>query len=280
VATRKSPLALAQARLAIRFLSERLPDHDFELLEVVTTGDRQEEWSLEQAGGKGLFIGELEAALLDGRADIAVHSAKDLPTDMTGGLAIAGYLPRDDPRDVLVIRQELPRPGSIATGSPRRRQQLQRQFIKASFCEIRGNVDTRLRKISEGLADATVLAAAGLNRLGITAHPGMRFQILPLAVCVPAAGQGAIAVQARPDLVPTLARMFDDVTLRAVNLERAFLRQLGGGCHTAFAAHYDGIGIHLYHDACGYQRFAVTPQEALEPERVAARVLGGMRLNG
>ncbi len=279
VATRQSALALAQAELAIAHLKSRLPDYDFRLLPLVTTGDRQAEWSLEQQGGKGLFIGELEAALLDGRADLAIHSAKDLPTAESTGLQIAGFLPRADARDVLVIRKELPRPNSVATGSPRRRQQLQRQFSKATFCEIRGNVETRLDRITEGLADSTVLAAAGLSRLNITERAGMRFQILPLAVCVPAVGQGAIAVQARADTAAILAPVLDEVTRRAVVLERAFLRRMDGGCHTAFAVHYDGIGVHLFHDSCGYQRFAVTPQDALEPERVAARILASLELN-
>jgi len=280
VATRQSALAVAQTELAIDYLRKRLPDYEFNILPLVTTGDRQAEWSLEQEGGKGLFVGELESALLDGRADIAIHSAKDLPTQGTSGLQIAGFLPREDPRDVLVIRKELPRPSSIATGSPRRRLQLQRQFTKATFCEIRGNVETRLNKIAEGLADSTVLAAAGLNRLKITERPGMRFQILPLAVSVPAAGQGAIAVQSRADTAAILAPVLDEVTRRAVILERAFLRRMGGGCHTAFAVHYDGIGVHLFHESCGYQRFAVTPHDALEPARVAERVIESLGLNG
>ncbi|WP_442887724.1 hydroxymethylbilane synthase [Congregicoccus parvus] len=279
VATRQSALAMVQTELAVAHLMQRLEGFDFRILPLVTTGDRQLEWSLEQEGGKGLFIGELESALLEGRADIAIHSAKDLPTDETAGLVLAGFLPREDPRDVLVIRKELPRPNSVATGSPRRRQQLARQFTKAVFSEIRGNVETRIRKILEGVADSTVLAQAGLNRLKIHESPGMRFQVLPLAVSVPAVGQGAVAVQCRPELAAKLAPALDEVTRRAVLLERAFLRKMGGGCHTAFAVHYDGIGVHLFHDACGYQRFSVTPEEAVQPERVAARILGELKLD-
>jgi hydroxymethylbilane synthase len=279
VATRQSALAMVQTELAVAHLKQRLEGFDFRILPLVTTGDRQLEWSLEQEGGKGLFIGELESALLEGRADIAIHSAKDLPTDETPGLVLAGFLPREDPRDVLVIRKELPRPNSVATGSPRRRQQLARQFTKAVFSEIRGNVETRIRKILEGVADSTVLAQAGLNRLKIHESPGMRFQVLPLAVSVPAVGQGAVAVQCRPELAAKLAPALDEVTRRAVLLERAFLRKMGGGCHTAFAVHYDGIGVHLFHDACGYQRFSVTPEEAVQSERVAARILGELKLD-
>ncbi len=255
------------------------PSTGFKLLKLVTTGDRQESWSLEQQGGTGLFTGELEAALHDHRADIAVHSAKDLPSEMSENLAIAGFLPREDPRDVLVMREGLARPSTIATSSPRRRTQLQRQFAKATFVEMRGNVDTRLRKIAEeNLADATVLAAAGLNRLGIKEWPGLRFQMLPLAVSVPAAGQGAIAVQARGATADALRPHLDEATARAVNLERAFLRQLGEGCHTAFAAHYDAAAVHIFHESCGYQRFAVLPAEAAEPERVAGRIIAQLKL--
>jgi hydroxymethylbilane synthase len=280
VATRKSPLALVQAELAVAYMQERLAHHAFRVLKLMTTGDRQEEWSLQQEGGKGLFTGELELALRDFRADLAVHSAKDLPTEINAGLAIAGYLPREDARDVLAIREGLARPGSIATGSPRRRLQLQRQFAKATFVEIRGNIDTRLRKVSEGLADATVLAAAGLRRLKINEWPGLRFQVLPLAVCVPAVGQGAIAVQARSETAAALRPNFDPATWMQVELERTFLRMMGGGCHTSFAVHYDGAAVHIFHDLCGYQRFGLPVLEATEPERVAARLIAQLKLNG
>lgn len=279
VVTRKSDLAIAQAELVLERFNDRLPQYGFKLLKLVTTGDRQETWSLEQQGGNGLFTGELEAALHDHRADVAVHSAKDLPTTLGENLSIAGYLPREDPRDVLVIREGLARPSTIATGSPRRRVQLQRQFAKATFVEIRGNVDTRLRKIAEeNLADATVVAAAGLNRLGIKEWPGLRFQMLPLAVSVPAAGQGAIAVQARGATSEALRPHLDETAARAVNLEREFLRQLGEGCHTAFAVHYDDAAVHIFHESCGYQRFAVLPVETLEPARVAARLIALLKL--
>src|SRR6476660_2881063 len=127
-----------------------------ELLKIVTTGDKQSEWSLEQRGGKGLFTSELEAALKRGEADVAVHSTKDLPGDMPEGLGIGGYMPREDARDILVLRSGVAEPKSIATGSPRRRLQIGMLFPNAEFTEIRGNVDTRLRKIAEGgVADAT-----------------------------------------------------------------------------------------------------------------------------
>jgi len=277
--TRKSPLAVVQSELVLARFAERIPNYAFRVFKLVTTGDRQAEWSLEQEGGKGLFTGELEQALTDHRADLAVHSAKDLPTEMPAGLALAGFLPREDPRDMLVVREDVTRPLTIATGSPRRRLQLERQFQKASFLEIRGNVETRLRKIAEErVADATVLAAAGLKRLGITEWPGLRFQPLPLAVSVPAVGQAAIAVQARVETANFLRPHLDEATRVAVELERAFLRLMGGGCHTAFAVHYDGTGVHLFHENCGYQRFTIALSEALEPTRVAERILTQLKL--
>ena len=196
LATRKSPLALIQAELVGARLRTAL-GVETELRQVVTTGDRQAEWSLEAKGGKGLFTGELEQSLLRGEADVAAHSTKDLPGEMTPGLAIAGYLPRADPRDVLVRRTGVASPQVIATASPRRRLQLARLFPGARFVEIRGNVDTRLRKIAGGQAEATALAAAGLARLGIAAWPGLEFLPYEFAQMVPAVGQGAIAVQCR-----------------------------------------------------------------------------------
>ena len=131
LATRRSPLALAQTRMVIEYLGQHLGDTKFELLELVTTGDRQREWSLEKQGGKGLFTGELERALVDGEADLAVHSGKDLPTDLGAGLVLAGFLPREVAHDVIVLPEGVGSPEVIATGSPRRRQQLARLFPDA-----------------------------------------------------------------------------------------------------------------------------------------------------
>ena len=180
----------------------------------------------------------------------------------------------------MVIREDLPRPNSIATSSPRRRNQLQRQFTKADFLEIRGNVETRLQKIAEGYADATVLAAAGLERLKISSWPGLRFQILPLAVCVPAVGQGAIAVQTRSGDVDAFRRHLDRATLRAVEFERMFLHAMGGGCHTAFAVHFDGTAVHIFNDTCGFQRFAVTTEDLQRPRRAVMQLLARLELHG
>lgn len=273
LATRKSPLALAQTEMVAAHLRSALGGPT-DLLKLVTTGDKQAEWSLEQKGGKGLFTGELEAALLRGEADVAVHSTKDLPGDMPPGLAIAGYLPRADARDVLVLRAGVAMPQTLATGSPRRRGQVRLLFPETQFTEIRGNVDTRLRKIGEQhLADGTVLAAAGLNRLGIGNWPGVEFHALGFDSMVPAVGQGAIAIQCRADDVARFAGVFDAPTARVIGVERAFQQALGGGCHTAFAAHATATTLYLFHENTGRISLPLTEADFAAPTATAARVL-------
>lgn len=279
LATRKSPLALTQTEMVAAHLRASL-GVETELLRIVTTGDRQTDWSLEKRGGKGLFTGELEAALLRGEADVAVHSTKDLPGDMPAGLAIGGYLPRADTRDVLVLRAGVAVPATLATGSPRRRLQLQRLFPSVVFSEIRGNVDTRLRKIGEQhVADGTVLAAAGLHRLGLTGWPGVDFHPQPFDRIVPAVGQGAIAIQCRAGDAGRFAAVFDAATARAVAVERAFQSALGGGCHTAFAAHVAGDDLHLFHERTGTHRIRLSAPDFNDPAATAARVLRDLGWN-
>jgi len=263
LATRKSPLAMAQARMACALMESSLPGTAVRIERMSTTGDRRQEWSLEKEGGKGLFTKELEDALLDSRADFAVHSAKDLPSDMPDGLAIAGYLPRERCEDVLVLKQGVETPGLIATGSPRRRVQLRYLFPGASFAEIRGNVDTRLNKIARGDADATVLASAGLSRLGIESWPGLEFRELTLDQCVPAVGQAAVAIQCRREDLERYGPLLDSETAVAVNLERLFLEALGGGCQVAFAVNYVGGVLRIYHKQCGLERRSL-PLEYVE----------------
>ena len=273
LATRKSPLALAQTKLVADLLEKRQWAEP-ELLKIVTTGDQQAAWSLEQRGGKGLFTGELETALLRGEADLAVHSAKDLPGDMRAGLVIAGYLPRADPRDVLVLRRGVTAPALVATGSPRRRLQLSIHFPDAQFTAIRGNVDTRLRKIaSDHLADATVLAAAGLARLGIDAWPGTEFVPFDCTHMVPAVGQAAVAIQCRAADAAGFAPLFDAATARTVTLERAFQSALGGGCHTAFAAHATVDSLYVFHENVGIRSLPLMADDFNAPAATAARVL-------
>ena len=278
LATRKSPLALTQTEMVAAHLRNQL-GVETELLQMVTTGDKQAEWSLEQRGGKGLFTSELEAALQRGEADVAVHSTKDLPGDMPEGLAIGGYMPRADPRDVLILRAGVETPLTLATGSPRRRLQVKRMFPDVVFSEIRGNVDTRLRKIGEQhIADVTILAAAGLKRLGIEMWPGIEFAPLDFEQMVPAVGQGAIAVQCRQADAAKFAAIFDVATARAVNLERAFQAALGGGCHTAFAAHVAKDMLHLFHENLGVAGVPLDGDDFVEPGATAARILREFKL--
>ena len=250
LATRKSPLALKQADLVSSVLEGKMGS-EVETLPLSTTGDKRLEWSLEQEGGKGLFTKELEVALLDGRADVAVHSAKDLPTEMPDGLVLAGYLPRENPCDVLVVRSEVVSPKVIATGSPRRRAQLlAMHWPEAQMKDIRGNVETRLRKIAEDHeADATVLAAAGLRRLGIRDFPGLRFEHLPIERMVPAPGQAAIALQVRESDVDRFKIACDEDTASAVDFERAVLATMGGGCNVAVGVHRQGDNLFVFYNS-------------------------------
>jgi len=273
LATRKSPLALAQAKLVAARLQARRPGVECELLKVVTTGDRKLEWSLEKQGGKGLFTAELEQALLRGEAQAAVHSTKDLPGELTGGLVIAGYLPREDPRDVLVLRAGVRTPLTIATSSPRRRLQIARMYPGAAFTEIRGNVDTRLKKIAAGAADATILAAAGLKRLGIESWLGAEFHFLEFKQMVPAVGQGAIAVQCREEDAPNLASALDPETARRVDLERVLQARLGGGCQLAFAAHATADTLYVFHEQTGPRSLPLAPTDFDQPAAAMGRIL-------
>jgi len=278
LATRKSPLALAQTGMVAAHLRAGL-GVETDLLKIVTTGDRQTDWSLENKGGKGLFTSELEAALLRGDADVAVHSTKDLPGDMPAGLVIAGYMPREDPRDVLVLHAGVAKPKTIATGSPRRRLQVKALFPDVEFCEIRGNVDTRLRKIGEQhVADGTVLAAAGLKRLGIASWPNIEFHALGFQSMVPAVGQGAIAVQCRAADSAKFAKVFDVATAVQLALERAFQSALGGGCHTAFGVHATADTLYFFHEKTGLRSLPLTPDDLAGPAATAVRVLKSLGL--
>ncbi len=256
LATRKSPLALAQTHLVMTAVLGSYPEVKVEPLPLTTTGDRRVAWSLEHKGGKGLFTKELEIALLEGRADMAVHSAKDLPTKMQPGLAIAGFLPRESVEDVLVKREDIESIQKLATGSPRRRAQAKLFLPEVEVCEIRGNVETRLNQICDGFADATILARAGLKRLGIQSWEGLEFEPLNLNQMIPAVGQGAIALQCREEDVEKFQALSHLETETAVSIEREFLSLVGGGCQTAFAAHFrDGV-LYAYHEKEG--RFTLT----------------------
>ena len=225
-------------------------------LPMITTGDQRLAWSLEEKGGKGLFTQELEVAMLEGRADLAVHSAKDLPTEMESGLALAGFLPRETVEDVLIKRVGIDCIRTLATGSPRRRAQAQLFLTEVEFSEIRGNVETRLNKIKDGDADATILASAGLRRLGISEWDGLEFEPLHLNQMIPAVGQGAIALQCREEDVEKFKVLTDPLTDQAVRIEREFLAIVDGGCQTAYAAHFFDKTLLAFHQETG--RFSLT----------------------
>ncbi len=233
--TRASPLARWQAR----YVADRLValGHVVELVPVTTAGDVTS-GPLREAGDIGFFTKELQRALLDGRIDLAVHSLKDLPTDAVPGLALAAVPQRENPADVLVCSPSLgprdlpslPRGARVATGSTRRRAQLLHARPDLAMCDVRGNVETRLRKLDEGQFDALVLALAGLTRLGLAERAT---QVLPPEIMLPAVGQGALGIEARGDDDTTLAILaqLNDVDSRqCVLAERAMLAELRGGC--------------------------------------------------
>ena len=266
VATRKSRLAMCQTEMTIAELQALRPDWEFEVLPMSTTGDDRLAWSLEKSGGKGLFTSALEEAIVNREADLAVHSAKDLPTEMPEGICLAGFLPRAPAGDILVVRDSVSEPSLIATSSPRRRAQLKKLFPTAAWKEIRGNVETRLKKIAAGEADATVMAIAGLSRLGILEWPGLRFVHIPLRSSVPAAGQGAIGLQVRTEDEELYQGLLCAETAKAVHLERAWLAAMGGGCHSATAAHYRNGRLHVFDEEQGYREFVLpTDRDWLDP---------------
>ena len=236
VGSRGSRLALAQAELA----AERLRGADgvqVALVPITTVGDRDRSRPFGEIGARGVFVKEIEEALLAGRIDVAVHSAKDMTSSDTAGLAVGAYLSRDDPRDALCGAGEL-RPGMrVGTASVRRRAQLLALEPDLVVEPLRGNVETRLRKRRERGLDAVVLAACGLDRLGLGGEIGLRFA--PADV-LPEAGQGAVALQVRAGEEELVAAADDAETRRRVEAERACVAQVGGGCLAPVAAHHDG----------------------------------------
>jgi len=268
IATRKSPLALKQTEMVRACLAEKLPEELFQNLELSTKVDERLNWSLEKRGGIGLFTKELEDALLERRADLAIHSAKDMPTVSPEGLAIAGYLPRARVNDVLVHRSDYPSPQTIASSSPRRRAQVGILHPDAKWTTIRGNVGTRLRKIAEGECDASLLAAAGLDRLGITAHENLEFVELSVEQVVPAPGQAAIAIQCRTEDLAKYENLFCAQTMLEVTFEKAFLRRLGSGCQIPVGAYYSEGTFRIYHPEVGHKNFELEllSLDNIEPE--------------
>jgi hydroxymethylbilane synthase len=252
IATRESKLALWQAEHVAALLRRAHPQLSVSLVPMTTQGDRVQDRTLAQIGGKGLFIKELEVAIAEGRADIAVHSMKDVPSDMPPGMMLAAFLPRADARDAFVSNRystfaSLPPKAKIGTSSLRRQCQLLAVRPDLDIGPLRGNVDTRLRKLDGGESDAIILACAGLIRLGFAARIT---EYINTTVSVPAVGQGIIGIECRDDDTDSIAllKALDDANARiCCEAERAFAQRLGGSCQSPIAAHavLNGSDVHL-----------------------------------
>ena len=240
VGSRGSKLALIQAEYVVTKIRETNPSIEVSISQIVTKGDRDRHVQLDQMAGIGVFVKELEEALLDGRIDLAVHSLKDMPTEIPQGLCLAAVTERLDPRDVLVSRgkrlAELASGSKVGTGSLRRAVQLNSCRPDLEVCSIRGNVDTRLRKVADGEFDGVILAAAALKRLGWEDRIS---EYLSTEHFLPAVGQGALAIEIRSDdrgVAEIVAPLNHLPTRQSVTAERAFLSALGGGCRAPIAA--------------------------------------------
>ena len=254
VGSRDSALAVAQSMTVVRHLQAALPDTEVRLLTMKTTGDRILDRTLDQVGGKGLFVKELDAALRDRRADLTVHSLKDVPMEVPKDLPLLGFSKREDPRDVLVLPEgaDAPDPDKpIGSASLRRCIQLKKLYPGYDVQPVRGNLQTRLRKLDEGQFGALVLAAAGLKRLGLEGRISRYFTVEEI---IPAAGQGILGVQGRKGEDYSFLRCFADRDGGLAALcERAFVRELNGGCTSPVCAHAvvsgDTISLRgLYYD--------------------------------
>ena len=242
VATRPSLLATTQTQQTVRLLEKMNPDCEFEIIKFSTHGDKVTDKPLTEFGGTGLFVKELENAIFEGKADFAIHSLKDVPSLQPDGLILAAFPKREDTRDVILTRNNEPfekikEDCLIGTGSPRRIVQIAAIKPKAKFNDLRGNIDTRLQKLENGLYDAIVLASAGLNRLGKFIHEN---SFISNDVCIPAIGQGAIALECKSDDKETIEvlRSINHIeTEIAVKAERSFMKTVGGGCKFPLAAH-------------------------------------------
>jgi hydroxymethylbilane synthase len=238
--SRGSRLALTQAEAVAVALREAVAGIETALVPITTTGDRNRALPFGELGGRGVFVKELEEALLERRVDVAVHSAKDMTSTATDGVNVGAFLPRGDPRDALCGAARL-RPGMrIGTASARRKAQLLALEPTLSVEPLRGNVDTRLRKRRERGLDAIVLAAVGLDRLGLAGEIGHRFDVEEL---VPEAGQGAVALQVRRGEEALVEPLDDAETRRRVEAERACVARIGAGCLAPVAAHHDGDAL-------------------------------------
>ena len=251
IATRQSPLALWQAEYVADLLKQQFPDLDTELVKMVTRGDKILDAPLAKVGGKGLFVKELEQGMLEGNADIAVHSMKDVPVEFPEGLHLAAILQREDPTDAFVSNRyaslsELPENARIGTSSLRRQCQIKARFPNAEILSLRGNVNTRLAKLDAGDYDAIILASAGLKRLGMAERIT---ECLPTAVSLPAIGQGAIGIECRSDdaeINELLKALHDERTGLCVQAERAMNARLNGGCQVPIAGFAEIVNEQLF----------------------------------
>ena len=284
IGSRDSLLAVRQSGIVLDYLRMAHPEMCCQLLTMKTTGDRILEKRLDEIGGKGLFVKELDIALRDGRSDLSVHSLKDMPAEIPEDLPVIGFSGREDPRDVLVLPQgktELAEGAPIGSSSLRRALQLKALFPGHEILPVRGNLQTRLRKLDEGQYGALVLAAAGLKRLGLESRIHRYFTVEEI---IPAAGQGILGVQGRAGEDYSFLDGFADREGRIAALcERAFVRELNGGCTSPVCAHaqIDGDAVTLmglyYSEAKGTFRVGSQRGAAEEAEALGARLARRLR---
>ncbi|MFL5733047.1 MAG: hydroxymethylbilane synthase [Chloroflexia bacterium] len=288
--TRSSKLALVQAEIVRTALIALRPDLELRLQHITTKGDALRDRPLSEIGGNGVFVTRIEAALRAGEIDLAVHSAKDLTSTLPPDMALAAFMPRADAHDVLVSREggglmSLPAGARVGTGSPRRACQLLALRPDLRMLDIRGNVDTRLRKLRDGEYDAIVLAAAGLERLDAIDNVS---EWLDVETMIPAVGQGALAVEVRADddfMLELAGRLDDRATSTAVRAERAFLATIGGGCTLPVGAHASirGEVLHIrgmIGGAGGQMVRGEHERSRDEPERAGAELAGKLLAEG
>jgi hydroxymethylbilane synthase len=289
IATRRSRLALWQAGHVKRLLEEKHAGLAVELLPMTTRGDELVDQRLDQAGGKGLFVKELETAMQEGRADLAVHSMKDVPAELPPGFTLAAITAREDARDAFVSAtyenlRGMPEGASVGTSSLRRAAQIAERYPGLEARLLRGNVETRLAKLDRGEYDAIVLAVAGLVRLGLVSRIASR---LAPEESLPAPGQGALGIEClagRPEVLERLCVLNDETSARCVRAERAVSRALGGNCSLPLAAYAEAAGASLRLRALVASgdgaRVLRAHGEGAEPEALGAAVAEELRRNG
>lgn len=275
VGSRDSKLAVAQTEIALQKIRKAHPEITFELVTMKTTGDKILDKNLDKIGGKGLFVKELDYALLEGKIDFSIHSLKDLPMEISSEIPLLGCSKREDPRDALILKKGKSKDfetGCIGTSSRRRMEQLKKLYPKASFRGIRGNVQTRLRKLEEEDYAATILAVAGLVRLEMEDCISKIFSVEEM---IPAAGQGILAFQGRKgEDYSYLTCAYSKASEYAAKAERSFVKELDGGCSSPIAAYADISGQELklrglyYHEPTGDYSVGEKIGNVLEAERI------------